>query len=121
MQYGLTIGSQDRLHRAVTLRLSPTIFFDDVYLALALDDLEREPCPATLDENGKRISVPLPTFENGMHHDRLFDPKAKVDPQYHSFAAETELRQNYLQRDVNSDKQFLGNHFKGKMQNRQPL
>ena len=42
MQYGLTLRSQERLHRAVTQRLSPTFSFDDVYLALALDDLERD-------------------------------------------------------------------------------
>ena len=45
MEYGLTLGSQERLHRAVTRRLSPTISFDDVYLALALDDMERESRP----------------------------------------------------------------------------
>ena len=94
LQYGLTMGSQDRLHRAVTRRLSPTISFDDVYLALPLDDIEREPRAAKFDEKGKRIPVPLPIFENGMHHERIFDPKAKVDPQYRSFAPETELRQN---------------------------
>ena len=38
-QYGLTLGTQERVHRAETQRLSPTISFDDVYLALALDDL----------------------------------------------------------------------------------
>ena len=69
MQYGLPLGSQERLHRAVTQRLSPTISFDDVYLALALDDMEGEPRTAMRDEKGKRIPVPLPTFENGMHHE----------------------------------------------------
>ena len=102
-------------------RLSPTISFDDVYLTLVLDDMEREPRPAKYDEKGKRIPVPLPHFENGMHHERVFDPEAKVHSRYLSFAPETELRQNYLQRDVKSGKQFLGNHFKGKMQTRQPL
>ena len=124
MQYGLTMRSQERLHRAVTQRLSPTISFDDVYLALVLDDMEREPRPGKYDENGKRVPVPLPHFENGMHHERVFDPEAKVNPRYISFAPETELRQNYLQRDVKSGKsgkQFLGNHFKGKMKTRQPL
>ena len=86
MQYGLTLGTQERLHRAVTRRLSPTISFDDVFLALALDDIEREPRPAPLDEKGKRIPFPLPIFEIGMHHERVFDPKANVDPQYLSFA-----------------------------------
>ena len=42
MQYGLTVGSQERFLRAVTRRLSPTISFDDVYLALALDEVESE-------------------------------------------------------------------------------
>ena len=121
MQYGLTFGSLERLHRAVTRRLSPTISFGDVHLALAIDDMEREPRPATLDEKRMRIPLPLPAFENGMNHDQVFDPKAKVDPRYISFARETELRQNYLQRDGKSGKKFLGNHFKGKMQSRQPL
>ena len=86
MQYGLTMGSQERLHQAVTRRLSPTIYFDDVYLALALDDMEREPRPATLDEKRKRMPVPLPVFENGIHYERPFDPKAKVDTKYLTFA-----------------------------------
>ena len=49
MQYGLTLGSQERLHRAVTRRLSPPISFDDLYLALALDDMERDSRPATFN------------------------------------------------------------------------
>ena len=56
-----------------------------------------------------------------MHHKRVFDVKANMDPQYFSFAPGTELLQKYLERDVKSGKQFLGNHFKGKMQTRQPL
>ena len=107
MQYGPTMGSQDRFHRTVTPRLSPTISFDDVHLALALDDMEPEPRPATLDENGKPIPVPLREFENGMQHDRVFDSEGELDHKYLSFAAETELRENYLQRELKSAKQFL--------------
>ena len=95
MQYGLTLRSQERLHRAVTQRLSPTLSFDDVYLALVLDDMEREPRPVKYDEKVKRVPVPVPHFENGMHHERVFDPKAKVDPRYLALAPETDLRQNY--------------------------
>ena len=64
--------------------------------------------------------MPLPEFANGMHHDRIYDVNARVDPEYLSFAPDTELRQNYLRRDGSEGKQFLGNYFKGKMQNRQP-
>ena len=63
MQYGLTNGSQDLLHRALTGRLSPPISFDDLYLPLPLDDLELEPRHAILDEKGKRIPVPISVFE----------------------------------------------------------
>ena len=66
MQYGLTMGSQDRLHRGETRPLSLTISCDDVYLALALDDMESDQRPAMLDEKWKRIPVPLPIFESGM-------------------------------------------------------
>ena len=121
MQYGLRMGSQDRLHRALTRRLSPTISYDDVYLAVALDDMGHEPRPRTIEETGKRIPRPFPDFENGTHHDLVFEKKVKVYCKYLSFAPATEFRQNYLQRDVKASKQFLGNHFKGQMQNRQPL
>ena len=120
MHYGLTIGSQDRLHREVTRRLSPTICYDEVHFAVALDDMDHESGLRTIDERGKRIPRHNPEFENGMHHDLMFDEKEKMNPKYLSFAPETELRQNYLQRDEKAGKQFLGNHFKGKVQNRQP-
>ena len=85
MRYGLTIGSQDRFHRMVTRRLSPPISFEDVYLSLALYEMEGEPRAQTLDENGMRLPITLPEFENGVQHDRLFDPKAKVQSRYLSF------------------------------------
>ena len=88
---------------------------------MARDELDQEPRRRMIDETGKRIPRPIPHFENGMDHDLVFEEKAKVKPKYFSFAPDTELRQNYLQRDVKAAKQFLGNHFKSKMQNNLPL
>ena len=45
MKYGLSIGSQDRQHRAVMRLPSPNISFVDVYNALALDGMYSEPRP----------------------------------------------------------------------------
>ena len=42
-QYRLTMASQDRVHRAVTRRLSAKFTFDDVYLSLSLHDMEHQP------------------------------------------------------------------------------
>ena len=71
MQSGLTICSHHRMHGAGTRRLSPTIYFADVYLALALDEMDTEPRPETIDENVKRIPLTPPEFQNEMHHYRL--------------------------------------------------
>ena len=85
MQYGLTMGRQDQLHRAVIRSLSQSMSFEDMYLAFALEDMERAPRPEMFNEKGKRIPVSLPTFENGMHHDRFFESNAKENPRNLSF------------------------------------
>ena len=56
-----------------------------------------------------------------MQHDRVFDEKTNVDHQYITFDADTELRQNSLHRDIIATSQISGNHFKGKMEKRQPF
>ena len=63
----------------------------------------------------------MPEFENRLQHDRVSEMNEKEITQYVSFAAETEFRQNYFQRDVKAGKRNHGNHFKPKMQNVQPL
>ena len=121
MQNGLRMASQDRLHGASMRRLSPNLCYEDVYLALALEDIDQEPRLGTIHETGNFIPRPIPEFQIGMHHDLVFTEKEKVNPKYLSIARESEPRQNYQQSAIKARKQFLGKHFKVKLQNRQPL
>ena len=62
--------SQASLHGAITRRLSRTISFDDAFLALLQDDLERETDP--LDEEWNLLPGALPEFENAMHQECIY-------------------------------------------------
>ena len=97
MQNGLRMARQDRLHGTVMRRLSSNLCYDDVYLALALEDMDHEPVPGTIHETGNCIPRPISEFQIGMHHDLVFTEKEKVNPKYPSIARDMELRQNYLQ------------------------
>ena len=58
LHFGLTMVTQARLHAAIMLRLSNTFSFDDVYLALLLEDFDQEPDP--VDDRGKLLPAALP-------------------------------------------------------------
>ena len=118
LQYGLTMGRQHRLQRALTRRLSPSISFDYVYLGLAQEEMDCECRSTTSDQKGECITLTFPEIEIGMHPEGVFDLKVKVDPQYIFFAPETFLREKYLQWNLKAWKHFIGNDVNAKMQYR---
>ena len=59
-KYCLTMSCPVLIHQALTRRLVPTISFIEVYLALLLEVMDREPGPAKFLEIGRSIPIVLP-------------------------------------------------------------
>ena len=108
MQVGLTMETQARLHAAITRRLSPTISFDDAYLALLMNDFDREPDPD--GEDGKPLPAALPEFKNRTHHECGFQPHRVVNSRYLSFEREADLQANFSTRDTKLGVHLIGNY-----------
>ena len=69
MQYGLMMANHELIHRDLTRRLSTTLSFEDIYLALAIEDEDHDFRPAKIDDTGRSIAVPLPAFLAAMHQE----------------------------------------------------